>query len=43
MIKDDDVIDGIHYLTIGATGAAIRDANADSGGMHLRWRFTLPL
>lgn len=32
--QDDNVIDGIHYLTIGATGAALKDANADSGGMH---------
>ena len=32
--QDDGVMDGIHYLVIGATGAAVKDANANSGGMH---------
>ena len=32
--QDDGVIDGIRYLVLGATGGAIKDADAESGGCH---------
>ncbi|MCK4578883.1 MAG: metallophosphoesterase [Candidatus Marinimicrobia bacterium] len=32
--QDDGVIDGINYLVLGATGGAIKDADAESGGCH---------
>ncbi len=32
--QDDGEIDGIHYRVIGATGAAIKNASRNAGGMH---------
>lgn len=32
--QDDGVIDGIHYLVIGATGGAVKNTDGHSGGRH---------
>lgn len=32
--QDDGELDGVHYRVIGATGATIKNANRNAGGMH---------
>lgn len=32
--QDDGELDGVHYRVIGATGATVKNANRNAGGMH---------